>query len=168
MGAIERMPRWIWRLFRFPPRVAYAFGLGPLIGRMVLLLTTIGRRSGLPRITPLQYEEIDGCFYVAAARGEDADWLRNLAVQPAVELRVGSQRIRGEAKIIRDPAVIADFLELRLKRHPQMIARIMRAGGMPSNPVRADLEAYARGRPLVAIRPADGLSPQAGRFENVR
>jgi len=160
MGALGRVPRWFWRLFRFPPCVAYAIGLGPLLGRMVLLLTTVGRRSGLPRVTPLQYEEIDGCFYVAAARGEDADWLRNLAVQPAVGLRVGSRRIQGEARIIRDPAVIADFLELRLKRHPQMIGRIMRAAGMPSNPARADLESYARGRPLVLIRPLDGLSQE--------
>ena len=36
----------------------YKRGIGPT--RMVLLLTTTGRKSGLPRVTPLQYEDIDG------------------------------------------------------------------------------------------------------------
>ena len=29
----------------------------PLIGRFLLLLTTVGRKSGLPRVTPLVYEQ---------------------------------------------------------------------------------------------------------------
>jgi hypothetical protein len=36
-------PRFLWRLIRTPPRTAYALGLGKLIGRYVLLLTTTGR-----------------------------------------------------------------------------------------------------------------------------
>lgn len=59
-------------------RVLYAIGLGPLIGRIVLLLTTMGRKSGLPRVTPLQYEEINGDYYLGSARGLKADWLRNI------------------------------------------------------------------------------------------
>ena len=39
-------------------RVLYAIGLGPLIGRIILLLTTTGRKSGKKRVTPLQYEKI--------------------------------------------------------------------------------------------------------------
>ncbi|NTW11772.1 MAG: nitroreductase family deazaflavin-dependent oxidoreductase, partial [Anaerolineales bacterium] len=35
----------------------YKRGFGP--ARVVLLLTTIGRRSGLPQVTPLQYEQVD-------------------------------------------------------------------------------------------------------------
>ena len=34
-------------------RLLYAIGLGPLIGRIILLLTTTGRRSGMKRVTPL-------------------------------------------------------------------------------------------------------------------
>ena len=155
MGTVQRIPHFLWRIFRLPPRMAYALGLGSAIGRLVLLLTTRGRKSGLARITPLQYEEFDGCFYVAAARGERTDWLRNLAADPAVELRVGTRTIKGGARILRDPEVIADFLELRRRRHPRMIGMIMRAAGLPSKPTRADLVAYARERPLVEIRPID-------------
>ena len=38
----------------------YKRGFGPT--RVVLLLTTLGRKSGLPRTTPLQYEEVDGDY----------------------------------------------------------------------------------------------------------
>jgi len=37
-------------------KALYAVGLGPVVGRLVLLLTTTGRKTGLPRVTPLQYE----------------------------------------------------------------------------------------------------------------
>jgi hypothetical protein len=47
-------------------RVLYALGFGPLIGRIILLLTTMGRKSGLLRVTPLQYEEINGDYYLGA------------------------------------------------------------------------------------------------------
>jgi hypothetical protein len=55
--------------------VNYRRGLGPT--RLVLLLTTSGRISGQPRVTPLQFEEIDGAYYVASARGTEADWFKN-------------------------------------------------------------------------------------------
>ncbi|HUS79158.1 MAG TPA: nitroreductase/quinone reductase family protein [Patescibacteria group bacterium] len=39
------------------------------MGRMVLLLTTTGHKTGLPRVTHLQYEEVDGAYYVGSMRG---------------------------------------------------------------------------------------------------
>ena len=56
----------------------YKHGYGPT--RVVMLLTTIGRKSGLPRVTPLQYEEVEGDYYIASARGADADWFKNIIV----------------------------------------------------------------------------------------
>ncbi|HUF00729.1 MAG TPA: nitroreductase/quinone reductase family protein, partial [Anaerolineales bacterium] len=50
-------------------RLLYAIGLGPLVGRIILLLTTTGRRSGAKRVTPLQYELIGNDYYVGSARG---------------------------------------------------------------------------------------------------
>ena len=54
------IPRLVWRVLRLPPRLWYALGLGPIMGRLVLLLTTTGRKTGRQHVTPLQYEEIDG------------------------------------------------------------------------------------------------------------
>ena len=79
-----KAPRFFWRAIHFGPRIAYAMGLGPLIGASVMLLTTVGRKSGRPRVTPLVYEEKDGMFIAASARGGSADWLRNLRANPRV------------------------------------------------------------------------------------
>ncbi len=156
MSATERLPRFVWRLMKFlPPRLAYSLGLGSIAGRAVLLLTTVGRRSGLPRVTPLLYDEIDGIMYVGSARGEKADWYQNLRANPNVEVTVGSRRFKGCADLITDPLQVTDFLEKRLKLHPILTAVVMRVEGIGSTPSREQLEAYAKRRTLVAIRPKD-------------
>lgn len=153
MTAFQRAPRALLRLIHLPPRLAYALGLGPLIGKVILLLTTRGRKSGRPRVTPLQYEEIDGCYYLAAALGARADWVRNIQANPLVQVRVLRHRFFGQAQIIRDPGQIADFLALRLQRHPRMVAAILRSDGLPIPPSRADLEQYAARLALVVVSP---------------
>jgi deazaflavin-dependent oxidoreductase (nitroreductase family) len=135
-------------------RFLYAIGLGPVIGRIILLLTTTGRKSGQQRITPLQYEKIDGAYYLGAARGLKADWVQNIQSNPQVELRIGSKRVRGQAEIITDPARMADFIEIRLQRHPLMIGLIMqKAHGLPKHPSREQLEKMAENEALVIINP---------------
>ncbi|NOH01978.1 MAG: nitroreductase family deazaflavin-dependent oxidoreductase [Chloroflexi bacterium] len=135
-------------------RLLYAVGLGPLVGRIILLLTTTGRRSGLKRVTPLQYEKIAGEYYLGAARGVKADWVRNIQSSPRVEVRVGAKRFRGTAEVVTDPSRFADFLEVRLERHPRMIGLIMeKAHGLPRRPSREQLEKLAEDEAMVIIHP---------------
>jgi deazaflavin-dependent oxidoreductase (nitroreductase family) len=150
---MNRFKRFFLRLMKLPPQLVYALGLGPIYGRLVLLLTTIGRKSGLPRVTPLQYEEVNGIYYVAAARGQKADWFRNIVANPHVEVRVRDEHFHGLAEPITDPARIADFLELRLEHHPHMIGALFKAQGLPARPNRVQLEQYAANRAMVIIRP---------------
>jgi deazaflavin-dependent oxidoreductase (nitroreductase family) len=156
---VEQVPKIFWRFLRWPPRILYSLGLGPLYGRFVLLLTTTGRKTGLPRTNPLQYEEVNGSIYGGAARGVQADWFRNILANPVVEVRVKSRRFRALAEPITDPCQIADFIELRLKRHPRMIGAMLRLEGLPATPTREQLETYAANRAMVVMRPeadADG------------
>lgn len=143
--------------FRPPPALfikgLYAIGLGPLVGRLILLLTTTGRKTGLPRTTPLQYEEVDGVYYIGSSRGVKADWFCNLRANPEVEVQVKSQCFGGIAEPITDPNRIADFLELRLRRHPKMVGKILESEGLPSRPDRAQLVAYASKLAMVIIHP---------------
>ena len=135
-------------------RVLYAIGLGLVIGRIILLLTTVGRKSGLKRVTPLQYEEIDGKYYLGAARGLQADWVRNIQCNPGVDVQVKSLRFRGQAEVVTAPGRIADFIEVRLQRHPKMIGMIMqKAHGMSKHPGREQLEKLAEKEALVIITP---------------
>lgn len=135
-------------------RLLYALGLGPLVGRIVLLLTTTGRRSGKKRVTPLQYEEIDGLYYLGAARGLKADWVRNVQICPQVEIHVGAKHFCGVAEVVNDPAKFADFMEVRLERHPRMIGLLMeKAHGLPRRPSRVQLEGLAANEAMVIVHP---------------
>jgi deazaflavin-dependent oxidoreductase (nitroreductase family) len=144
--------------FRPPPpqlmRFLYRSGLGPVVGRLVLLLTTKGRKSGLPRTTPLQYEELDGAIYVGSARGVKADWFRNILANPCVKVRVGSLEFDATAEPVTDPCRIADFLELRLRRHPRMVGAILKSAGVSPSPSRPELEAYAAQLAMVILHPS--------------
>ena len=151
-------PKLFWRFARLPPRLFYRLGLGPLIGRVVLLLTTTGRKSGLARVTPLQYEEIDGAIYIGAARGLKADWFRNIVANPEVDVQVKARRFRGVAEPVTDPVRIADFLQVRLRRHPKMVGWILSRAGLPRHPTRAQIEGYSAKRAMVIIRPSEGGS----------
>ena len=135
-------------------RVLYAIGLGPLIGRIILLLTTTGRRSGKKRVTPLQYEMIGNDCYIGAARGVKADWVRNIQINPQVDVRMGAKHFQGTAEVITDPSRFADFMEVRLTRHPRMIGLIMqKAHGLPKHPSREQLEGLAKEEAFVIIHP---------------
>ncbi len=147
-----KLPRFFWRLFHFGPRIAYAIGLGSLIGKSVLLLTTLGRKSELPRITPLVYEELDDAIIIASARGPAADWLRNIMVNPKVSVRVGRRQFDAVAEVNFDPERIADYLQRQIERNPAMFGAILRAEGFSSKPSRADLIGFATKRPIVTIR----------------
>lgn len=136
-------------------RVLYAIGLGPVIGRIILLLTTTGRKSGKKRVTPLQYEKIGSDYYLGAARGLNADWVRNIQANPHVEVRVGARHFFGTAEVVNDPARFADFMEVRLERHPHMVGLIMeKAHGLPRRPSRDQLEEMAKTEAFVILHPA--------------
>jgi len=140
------------RLFNARMAANYRRGVGPT--RVVLLLTTTGRKSGLPRVTPLQYEEVDGLYLVASARGPQADWFKNVLANPRVQVQLRDQAFAALAEPVTDPARIADFLALRLRRHPIMVRLIMHlADGLPLRFSAADLLRLAAGKAMVILHP---------------
>lgn len=105
-------------------------------------------------MTPLQYEMIGDDYYVGAARGLKADWVRNIQSCPQVEVRVGAKHFQGVAEVVTDPSKFADFLEVRLQRHPLMVGFIMeRAHHLPKHPSRSQLEGLAKTESMVIIKP---------------
>lgn len=132
----------------------YRRGIGPR--RVVLLLTTIGRKSGQPRVTPLQFEEVDDLIYIASARGKDADWFKNIIANPNVHVQISDRQFDARAETVTDPVRIADFLELRLRRHPVMIRVIMHLfDGLPFRFTHADLETIAAEKAMVILHRVD-------------
>ena len=147
----------LWRWMRALNRrmvARYRRGIGPR--GLVLLLTTTGRKSGLPRVTPLQYECVGDDIYVASARGAQADWFCNLVAEPRVVVQIGQDRRDALAEPIRDPARVADFLALRLCRHPIMMRLMLLFEGVPPWGGRTALERIAVQKTIVALRPVSG------------
>jgi deazaflavin-dependent oxidoreductase (nitroreductase family) len=145
-------PLVFWRVIsRLNRRLVSGYGPKSKASKRVLVLTTIGRKSGQPRSTPLQFEEVDGIFYVASARGSKADWYRNLIVNPQVEVRVKDKNFQTRAELIAEPGKIADFLELRLKRHPHFMGVLLCMEGLPSKFSRTDLVEFAERLAIVAL-----------------
>lgn len=132
----------------------YRAGLGNIAGRMILLLTTIGRKSGNPHTVAVQYEKIDDKYYIGAANGVKSDWYRNILVHPEVDLEVGNLKIHGVAEPMVGEEKITDFMAYRLKRHPLMIGLILKMDGCSFRPGREELLEYSRKITVVTITPA--------------
>jgi deazaflavin-dependent oxidoreductase (nitroreductase family) len=91
--------RWLLALVTHLHRALYRLSGGRVGGNLagirVLLLTTRGRRSGLPRSLPLLYVEAGtGWVVVASNAGDDRDpaWWRNLLACPEASVQVGRER----------------------------------------------------------------------------
>jgi F420H(2)-dependent quinone reductase len=76
--------------------------VGGQIGKLpVLLLTTIGRRSGRPRTQPLAYAQAGDGYVVIASKGGAAQhplWYLNLRANPLAEVTVGRETRRVRAR----------------------------------------------------------------------
>jgi len=68
-----------------------------------LLLTTIGRKSGEPRPSPLIFSEVDGAYAVVASKGgwpTHPHWYLNLVENPRCDLMVGVKQIAAQARVL--------------------------------------------------------------------
>ncbi len=102
---VRERPRLLDRLlFRAVP-VLYRGPLAEILrGRCVMLLTTTGRRSGLPRTTGVSFMPEDGRYVIFSGFGVDSNWYRNVTARPDVTIQVGRRRMRASARVVPDPA----------------------------------------------------------------
>jgi deazaflavin-dependent oxidoreductase (nitroreductase family) len=69
-----------------------------------LVITHIGRKSGLRRRTPVNYAQVAEEVYVTAGFGSGCDWYRNLRANPQVEIWLPDGWWTGVAEEVLDPA----------------------------------------------------------------
>jgi deazaflavin-dependent oxidoreductase (nitroreductase family) len=75
-----------------------------------LYLTTVGRRSALPREIEIWFGELRGKFYLIAEHRGRAHWVRNIIENPSVQFRVAASHHIGQARIV-DPKQDAELEE---------------------------------------------------------
>lgn len=104
----ERRLRSFFRLFNRFMLLMWRLGLGrwlnawPAVGGRIMVISHTGRRSGLPRQTPVNYAPIGEAVYCTAGLGRRCDWYQNLMADPHVEVRLPRERWPGLAEDVSD------------------------------------------------------------------
>jgi len=73
---------------------------GVFDGLPIVLLTTVGAKTGLKRVNPLAALLDDGRVYVIASKAgapTHPDWYHNVLAKPEVEVELGDETFRAEA-----------------------------------------------------------------------
>lgn len=76
-------------------------------------LTTIGRKSGLPRTVELRFIYHQGNFYASSSRVKGKHWCENLLNNPAVVITLKEQKIAGLARQVNDDNLRREILAAR-------------------------------------------------------
>jgi deazaflavin-dependent oxidoreductase (nitroreductase family) len=67
---------------------------GQFEGAPLLLLHTVGARTGQPRVNPMMYRPVPGGYAVFASKGGgpvNPDWYHNLLAHPRVTAEIGTE-----------------------------------------------------------------------------
>ena len=148
MAAVRFRVPWFVPLFNPVARLLLAAGvpMGPNV-----LMTVRGRKSGLPRTTPVTIVESSGKRWVFAPFGE-ANWVRNLRAAGRATITVG-RRNEEVTAVELGPTEAVDFFRnalgprARQTRVGSWIVRNLDKVDI-DNPVEA-----ARGRPVFELHP---------------
>ena len=98
----------LWYLFRVPVYL-YRFHLGWLFGHRCLLLTHIGRRTGLRHQTVLEvveYRSPGPEVVVVNGFGRNSDWVRNIEERQGEEVTVGSQHFAASHRFLGEEEAV--------------------------------------------------------------
>ena len=79
---------------------------GPFAGRTLLLLHTIGAKSGRERVNPVAYIKDGERYVIIASKGgapTNPDWYHNLLAHPLVTVEVGTEQFQVRAEVTAEP-----------------------------------------------------------------
>ncbi len=140
-----RLPIWLYRLH-----------LGWLLRERFLLLTHIGRKSGLPRQAVLEVIHHDPqtrTWCVASGFGEKSQWFRNVMKTPQVSIQVGRRKMTAEARRLSLEEA-ERILQRYAGEHPVALRELTRLMGTPYDGSPESLRRMAEQIPVVALQEA--------------
>lgn len=127
------------RVVNPPARWAVRHGLAP---RSYAILETTGRRSGLPRRTPVGHVVDGDTVWIVAEHGPRAAYVHNIRANPRVRIKLRDGWRDGTARALDedDPRARLRRMGLRLN------ALVVRLMGTDLLTVRIDLDSLEAGR----------------------
>jgi deazaflavin-dependent oxidoreductase (nitroreductase family) len=94
--------------------------LAALAAARVLYLTTVGRRSGVPRTIEIWFVYHAGRVYLNAERGHAAQWVQNILHTPRVRVCLQGHTFTGQARVLdrqHDAALWQAVVELSRQKY---------------------------------------------------
>ncbi len=79
---------------------------GPFEEMTLLLLHTIGAKSGEPRLNPVAYLADGERYVIIASKGgapTHPGWYHNVVAHPEVTIEVGTEKIQAQAEVVQEP-----------------------------------------------------------------
>ena len=99
-----------------------------------VLLETTGRKSGLPRRTPVGGRRIEDSFWLVSEYGDKSHYVRNIQADPQVRVRIKGTWYTGTAHLLPE-----DDPRARLRKLPRYNSTAVQAFGTNLLTVRVDL-----------------------------
>jgi deazaflavin-dependent oxidoreductase (nitroreductase family) len=76
-------------------------------------LTTIGRKTGVPRTVELRFLYYHGSFYATSTKVAGKHWCQNMLKNPAVQISAKGEKFACTAKQVSDESLRTQVLTLR-------------------------------------------------------
>ncbi|HEX6335365.1 MAG TPA: nitroreductase/quinone reductase family protein [Jiangellaceae bacterium] len=166
-GIAERVVKWaagypdvvVRKVIQRAPVLLWRLGLGALVGRGdEVLLTTVGRKSGRLRHTPLSARRVDSDLYLWSPYGDRAQWYLNARAHPIVTIQTADGPRSVLASHVTDPDEIRQLYRvLEEEPAPSMLDYYLDRAGL----AHSVEEVVNAGRGIHALRldPADVSGP---------
>lgn len=65
-----------------------------------LYLTTIGRKTGIPREIEIWFTQLGGRYYLIAERRKQTHWVQNMLHHPRISFRVAGRNFHGTGRVV--------------------------------------------------------------------
>ena len=131
----------------------YRAGLGWLLGKRMIYIEHIGRKSGQVRrsvVEVVRNDEDSGAIYVVSGYGEKADWYKNIIKTPRVIAKMGTRRFSADVKRLPVEDALAEFKSY-FKRNPMAAKMVGRLLGLPLQGTEEEMVELSQLLPVLEI-----------------
>ena len=128
----------------------HAPGLCRLVGKRLLTVYVVGRKTGRQYAVPVAYTRHDGRLLVGTQFG----WVRNLRTGEPVDICLAGKRRTADVRVLTDEADVVEHFALMSRDNHQFAKFNQIALDRAGNPSEADLHlAWAAGARVAVLTP---------------
>lgn len=140
------------------PIYAWRFGLGPIVGRYVMIITQMDHKTGNPSKTSIDFFEMNGIKYVANSLGVQSPWYRNILANPRVSIQTSDGTEQMVAVPISQDDELITIIEWLIARNPKFIKRYVQEFGV--QPTRKDILQHKKDLIFLRFDPTSEPTPR--------